>query len=257
MRRLVFLLFAAFILFGCDSNSTLPPVTVDLLPIEISPKSTEKTGMKYTNATFSNQSDYIVNSFLLDAKSEEVDEPIHFYWFDTVLPQEISPRTNCLKDLDPAQIKYTQLEYQISKDGIIYQITYDFSKEKYEVKSFEDLPDFTPEVTYDQLPYQIDAVIAEEDSPQSWPTVFTNNSDQIIVEYRIGMLLKDVNEIHYYYTGYTVFPGETSPSFWGRAPLTGSLEDMEPVTLMYIWKDEDGEQSVEFNYKTQKYSEGY
>lgn len=233
------------------------PVTIEEIPYVIELQDPDSIGNVYGRGTYENKSEFIMNSFDLEMKLNDVNETTYYMTYDTVRPNETSavfeasgPSTGLDSDMEPLN-----LNYHVTRGNDHYYISYDFKTQKYEYMESEPFEsEVEPPVTVDQMPYEI-----ELQEPDSIGNVYgsatvTNKSEMTVTGFSITMLLKDVNEKTYYSTYDTLLPGDTSSVFESSGPETGLVSDMEPLEIQIIVQGEDGtEYHIDYNVKTEKY----
>lgn len=124
------------------SNSKVP-VTIDKLPFNIELDSEpDSAGAVYAHVTFTNNSEYPIVHYSLEANLKDSNEKVHYSTFDTVMPGETSPNFESFgpKTSNKDDIEYLTLEYQLkdTKSGKKINIKYDYKLDEYEVDIYEE-----------------------------------------------------------------------------------------------------------------------
>lgn len=205
---------------------------------------------------FVNNGDYTVQEYVLECLNKSSNDKNYFSAYDTVLPNETSPKVN-LHVQDPQFLESLQpliLRYNVLVEEKIYAIKYDFKTDEYQI-ILHTLPEDVPSpVKVDQIPYSVQITPTTEFELPWALLTYTNESDAEISNYNLVMHLLDSNEKSYFSLSDTVLPGETSSNLRSTAPESGLLEDMLPLEINYRVKTKDGDTyQVMYDYKLQKY----
>lgn len=111
-------------------------VKVDELPFKIVKMDAEpdSVGNVWVTYTYTNNSEYPVKFYEITAKLKDTNEKTYYNCVDTVMPGDTSSNFEGVapNNSDENDIEYLNLDYTLVKDGIDYQISYDFKLDQYE-----------------------------------------------------------------------------------------------------------------------------
>ena len=124
-----------------------------------------------------------------------------------------------------------------------------------EVKKTEEKPE--AKVTKDELPLEFTIKKPDSIGNVYMDAVFKNNSKYPVTSFDATVHIKDSNETVYFSTYDTVMPGETSAKFEASGPKTGKAEDYEVIKLEYKIETDNGPVVIDYDYKLNKYSDGF
>ncbi len=131
-------------------------------------------------------------------------------------------------------------------EGIGSEVTTDYEDIEGETKD--------PLIKVEELPYEITILEKTSADYRYMEATFTNNSDYVVTEYSLIILLKDENDKTYLTSYDTVLPGEVSPKFDSFGPKSGKKEDIEVLTYDLTIQDENGiEYYIYYDVKLDKY----
>ena len=110
-----------------------------------------------------------------------------------------------------------------------------------------------PEVTIDQLPYEMEILPPDSIGEIYGKMTFTNNSKYPVKYFEVSINMLDKNEKSYFISPDTVMPGETSPNFEAFSSADSVNNELLTITYTYV-DDNDQEVYVEYNAKLDKYN---
>lgn len=116
-------------------------ITVEELPYEITMLEPDSSGTRYMEATFTNNSNYIVTGYSLTILLKEENEKTYLSIYDTVKPGETSPKFETFAPESGEEDDIEVLEYELTiqgEDGTEYFVNYDVKLDKYEVIEIVD-----------------------------------------------------------------------------------------------------------------------
>lgn len=111
-------------------------ITVEELPYEITMLEPDSLGTRYMEATFTNNSNYIVTGYSLTVLLKDENEKTYLSVYDTVKPGETSPKFESFAPESGEEDDMEVLEYELTiqgEDGTEYFVYYDVKLDKYEV----------------------------------------------------------------------------------------------------------------------------
>lgn len=107
-----------------------------------------------------------------------------------------------------------------------------------------------PEVSIDELPYQIETLEADSIGEVYGVATYVNNSPYPVKGFSLDGTLPSKNETTYFISVDTVLPGETSANFESNYE-----ENTEIKKISYSYIKDDKEYFVEYDVKLDKYTE--
>ena len=116
-------------------------ITVEELPYEITMLEPDSLGTRYMEATFTNNSNYIVTGYSLTVLLKDENEKTYLSVYDTVKPGETSPKFESFAPESGEEDDMEVLEYELTiqgEDGTEYFVNYDVKLDKYEVIEIVD-----------------------------------------------------------------------------------------------------------------------
>lgn len=111
-------------------------------------------------------------------------------------------------------------------------------------------------ITVKDIPYKIDILESDNIGNVYMDAVYTNNSLYPITKLYMEVLLLDKNEKTYLIAYDKVMPGETSPKFKSRGPLTQNKEDYEILKIEITAKKSDNQEMIiKYDNKLDQYED--
>ena len=101
----------------------------------------DSLGTRYMEATFTNNSNYIVTGYSLTVLLKDENEKTYLSVYDTVKPGETSPKFESFAPESGEEDDMEVLEYELTiqgEDGTEYFVNYDVKLDKYEVIEIVD-----------------------------------------------------------------------------------------------------------------------
>jgi hypothetical protein len=110
------------------------PVTIEELPLEVTILEPDSIGIRYIEATFTNNSKYAIKGFSVTILLKDKNEKVYLNNYDTVMPGETSPK---FKAFGPETGNKEDMEYLnyditlVKEDGTTVYIEYDAKLKTY------------------------------------------------------------------------------------------------------------------------------
>lgn len=111
-----------------------PIVTIEDLPVDVTILKPDSIGTRYMEATYKNNSDYIIKGFNITILLEDSNEKTYLATYDEVLPGDTSCKFETLAPKTGKPEDYQCLAYEITavkENGEVIHITYDVDSKEY------------------------------------------------------------------------------------------------------------------------------
>lgn len=111
-----------------------PILTIEDLPVEVTILKPDSIGTRYMEATYKNNSDYIIKGFNITILLEDSSEKTYLATYDEVLPGDTSCKFETLAPKSGNPEDYQCLTYEITavkENGDVIHITYDVDNNEY------------------------------------------------------------------------------------------------------------------------------
>lgn len=250
-----------------DSTSNIKveaPVRYEQLPITIRLVDRWSNGKPSPIAVLTNNSDYIVTYFHLEALLKDLNEKVSFTTNNPTAPGESSPNFggSVNFEIETDQLVYLRSRYHIMNGTAYYDIDYDHKTESYSVNDTTEreksLESSTPTVPYTDFTFQSHIVKDINSDEDIVVTTYTNNSRYPSTRFEFNVLNKETNEIDFLSSYDTVMPGETSPNFAHRPVGTTPPESLNVLSILYtVSGPNSNDIMAEYNLKTSRYTRIY